>query len=1423
MDWKCYVLLCITLTSGVIVDVGAQCPSLPSGAPGLRYENVTLNTYLVWCEESNQTLDNHYSRHLDLLTCNADGQWFPDAPTECTVQDLASQPAQPCSSDPVDPDSVVVVKDIFNGTTSSELVGKIYVCEDNMEWLSGGEARITQCLRGSWTKVLDECTPKSCLVVRDCHDVADLHTDNGTYNVIPTGKLKNEHTEMQCEFLGPEEGVWSNVLYRDGAMTMLLTVDPSGDPDTGDFFIGLNNLAALSREVNGTVRPLVFQFIFTENNGNQHHATYDNVTIGPAPNYTLQSLGNFHGDAGNAMDVCLGQDYDSNTFWWKSTSGLTPTTNSKWQSQQGGTITFSEIQLRIRPRTYDQNLSCPGLNYNAEGSNWEGYVPISRAPGAVITYNCTGGFFYKEGVDVEADFHPATDNTTCYHFSPAPATGGIIQAARECQKKRAFLAVITSSNLPWELAVSSEYYFIGHMLVFTTQKWSQLKSESQIHFQCFVKINEVQCVLAKQGTYQNHNCMDPSHHYLCQILGTCPPNYEEHRGKCYKYVNTGNNDPQKSCTEDGGTLAYPETLDDLRSVESYYKAKGGSSGTVLLGLNNASGNWTAGNRFNPTSDITDLATNTTASDSQYWRTLSIDTSTASLPSFIPVDMMTMSTTNEYICQYPSPTACFTDPPQLTVNMTNCSANSGMGYGVEKCYECFPGYFLYGNASAPTMQSSKCIGVLGEWFPKDIVDCLPAEVCGEVPVPTTPGTTNSSDGTNIRYLNATMSFTCPENMTTANKIPVQNITCIEDGAGLYKFDPETVLDCNVCEDEPPAVGNATLPDHNNNTIYYVNDSTPATCVEGHVFAVGVATMDLNCTQNSWTELTACYGACVMDPPIAGNNTVRENLTDIAFGTEMTYNCSDGFYIPPDQDSSDLVNSIVVKCNTSHQWDPPQPINCVKVCVNMDPASPSNGNSSWDNVTRIVDTEVELTCPANHTFTNLSTTLTLKCEESGNWTQVDQDLIKCLMPCPDTTLPSIPSNATMEGPEAPPYWVGDAVNFTCGPGQESQKQETQLNIECVVDDGWINFDSNFACFNACQKNPYPVDLPAYSDWNNLTRIVGTKVMYSCPSGMVFANLSSTVEVECEEMTRNWTTIDPEMLICRTACPDTTLPSIPSNATMEGPEAPPYWVGDAVNFTCGPGQESKKQETQLNIECVVDDGWINFDSNFACFNACQKNPYPVDLPAYSDWNNLTRIVGTKVMYSCPSGMVFANLSSTVEVECEEMTRNWTTIDPEMLICRTECETAPPPNPANTTSSYESPYWQEEPLIFSCPYGYASPTGGISFTITCLSNNTWTPIDPAFECIDGCSNAPPYPPGVATSTDRSVQTRGTMVTYNCEFGFEDGPMTHTSTCTEDGIWRPGAFHRCDDSNMNLENNPFGSLSILGLTGNISEVAQGL
>lgn len=69
------------------------------------------------------------------------------------------------------------------------------------------------------------------------------------------------------------------------------------------------------------------------------------------------------------------------------------------------------------------------------------------------------------------------------------------------------------------------------------------------------------------------------------------------------------------------------------------------------------------------------------------------------------------------------------------------------------------------------------------------------VCDEIPAPTMPGTTNSSDGTNIRFLNATMSFTCPENLTTANLMATQNISCIEDGSGNYRFDPETLEECN----------------------------------------------------------------------------------------------------------------------------------------------------------------------------------------------------------------------------------------------------------------------------------------------------------------------------------------------------------------------------------------------------------------------------------------------------------------------------------------------------------------------------------------------------------------------------------------------------------------------------------------------------
>lgn len=57
---------------------------------------------------------------------------------------------------------------------------------------------------------------------------------------------------------------------------------------------------------------------------------------------------------------------------------------------------------------------------------------------------------------------------------------------------------------------------------------------------------------------------------------------------------------------------------------------------------------------------------------------------------------------------------------------------------------------------------------------------------------------------------------------------------------------------------------------------------------------------------------------MDPPEAGPDTVRENLTDVAIGTELTYTCSEGFYIPPDQVRILKAFSIDSHCLCEHYY-------------------------------------------------------------------------------------------------------------------------------------------------------------------------------------------------------------------------------------------------------------------------------------------------------------------------------------------------------------------------------------------------------------------------------------------------------------------------------------------------------------------------
>lgn len=80
-----YVTVPTLIHTGVlVVRVKGQC-SPSSELPGIQFDNLTSDTCLIWCEETNATLNTFVASQVDVITCEA-GVWPSTAPTQCVTQ-----------------------------------------------------------------------------------------------------------------------------------------------------------------------------------------------------------------------------------------------------------------------------------------------------------------------------------------------------------------------------------------------------------------------------------------------------------------------------------------------------------------------------------------------------------------------------------------------------------------------------------------------------------------------------------------------------------------------------------------------------------------------------------------------------------------------------------------------------------------------------------------------------------------------------------------------------------------------------------------------------------------------------------------------------------------------------------------------------------------------------------------------------------------------------------------------------------------------------------------------------------------------------------------------------------------------------------------------------------------------------------------
>ncbi|KAK3895000.1 hypothetical protein Pcinc_001293 [Petrolisthes cinctipes] len=188
------------------------------------------------------------------------------------------------------------------------------------------------------------------------------------------------------------------------------------------------------------------------------HLTCGGVTIGGPPFYNLTITGQCYGDADDdGLHLYVNQPSVRPIL---PVHGLVETARRDLQGHKEKNVTL--WTARIRPQHLDLAISCPLLNvlpYTGPGAAglWEGFIPLSRAPGDLLTYRCLGkysrpggggpqeGQVHCQQTDIgprwngtlalpcqltcPANYQLSLDHTTCYLASSDTSPHGVTSAS----------------------------------------------------------------------------------------------------------------------------------------------------------------------------------------------------------------------------------------------------------------------------------------------------------------------------------------------------------------------------------------------------------------------------------------------------------------------------------------------------------------------------------------------------------------------------------------------------------------------------------------------------------------------------------------------------------------------------------------------------------------------------------------------------------------------------------------------------------------------------------------------------------------------------------------------------------------------------------------------------------------------------------
>ncbi|XP_070001276.1 sushi, von Willebrand factor type A, EGF and pentraxin domain-containing protein 1 [Penaeus vannamei] len=625
----------------------------------------------------------------------------------------------------------------------------------------------------------------------------------------------------------------------------------------------------------------------------------------------------------------------------------------------------------------------------------------------------------------------------------------------------------------------------------------------------------------------------------------------------------------------------------------------------------------------------------------------------------------------------------------------------------------------------------------------------------------------------------------------------------------------------------------------NMTYVVDDAVNVTCAENKTFSLGSDQVGILCKEVGWEVPPPCHDACTGDPPEPGRNMTQLNFTSNFIGDNVTYVCEPGHFIP--STFPDLLNETAVVCGEDHLWRASGTgLECAIICVEDPVTPPPPAILSWDGQNRTYGTEVLLECPDGLRFADERTNISLTCQEDGNWTQPDQDLLICriraeeppenvtgaslegpdpphwkdsvlnytcndgwlttsgekqttvmftgttwVMKDPDFACwkvaegpPENITDATLEGPEAP-YWKTVTLNFTCHEGYLTTGGEKWTNVTFNGTD-WVLGDHDFACWKTCDEDPVRPPAPATFTWEGQKRTYMAKVLLECPDGLRFANESTYITLTCED-DGNWTQPDEDLLICRIRADEP--PENVTGASLEGPD-PPHWKDSVLNYTCNDGWLTTSGEKQTTV-MFTGTTWVMKDPDFACWKVADEPPETItdamlEGPDPPYWKTVS------LNYTCNDGYL-----STEGEKWTSVTFNgtaWETDNPEFTCWKVASE--PPQNITDATlEGPDPPYWKTVTLNYTCIDGYLT-ADGTKWTNVTFDGTSWILSDPDFACLIACPS-PPAPEAYVRRNYTGKGVDGDTALYVCAGMFDSGNDTVEISCSS-GNWSLDVLPEC-------------------------------